>query len=203
MKKWRVVFVAVALIMGASALAAQAQSCLGLPPSANFNCLCFGSCQGGAFFGPYSCAGGNGASMIVGVNPAVIHGGDGNDIIAALQPVQALCGGKGNDVVVGAALAQFANGDAGNDVVSTAAIGNIARGGRGNDVVNTFGGAGTTSGDQGTDVCVNINGQGFPGFPLGDPQQIFCPSGLPEQPGEQCFEPGDSLNATCENGVDL
>jgi hypothetical protein len=146
--------------------------------------------------------------VIVGVNPAAIHGGGGNDIIAALEFVNALCGGPGNDVVVGAQLVGFANGDGGNDVVSTASIAQIARGGSGNDTVLTFGafpaaGSGATSGDQGTDVCVNINGQGFPGFPQGDPQQIFCPSGLPEQPGELCFEIPDSNNGSCEAGVDL
>jgi Ca2+-binding RTX toxin-like protein len=123
----------------------------------------------------------------------VIHGGGGNDIIAALQAVQALCGGSGNDVVVGAALVAVANGDGGNDVVSTATIAQIARGGSGNDTVLTFGGfAGATSGDAGTDVCVNINGTGFPGFPLGDPLNLFGG-----------FVPGDSLNGTCESGVDL
>jgi Ca2+-binding RTX toxin-like protein len=175
MKKWRVVFVALVLVIGASVLTAQAQSCGGLPASPNGDCLCFGSCAG---TNPdFSCVGGPGASTIITIDPAIAIGGSGNDLVVGLQFLQAVCGGPGRDVVVGVDLVGFADGQGGNDVVVGAAgIAQIARGGSGNDVVITLdtGSGGITSGDEGNDVCVNVNGDN-----------------------------NDSVNGTCELEVDI
>lgn len=83
--------------------------------------------------------------------PAILSGGEGNDILQSGAGDDTLSGGPGHDTINGNDGADTINGDAGDDTLSGNSGNDTVNGGDGADIINGDADADTLNGDDGAD----------------------------------------------------
>jgi Ca2+-binding RTX toxin-like protein len=90
--------------------------------------------------------------------PAVLNGGNGNDILHGGSGNNTLIGGNGNDLLIGRGGNDYLEGDAGNDTLWSGSGNDTLLGGAGNDIMHGEGGNDYLDGGTGNDFIASGDG---------------------------------------------